>query len=170
VIDCLESIEEGIFDAGYCEQILSTSACEMFTYAFEKIISGATNSKMFKPSDPMGNLQFEEMMNSYQDAVTRVMASETGSTNYLHSMCMMALGADVSNFDVFLDNFLAAQDARPTIGPVFVQSQMNSYNEHTGQLQIQYKFSPYIMAGRGSDVVATLVLECQGGEFCPAGE
>ncbi|PLW79394.1 hypothetical protein C0585_07875 [Candidatus Woesearchaeota archaeon] len=169
LLDCLESIEEGVLDAGYCEHFLTTSACEMFTWAFEKVVLWAQNEKIFSFKDTKGHTSFAEMTNSYEDALTRVAMSETGTTNYVHAMCLAAFGADASNFDTFLDSFLAAQDRKPTIGPIAATSHVNGYDDQTGYMQIQYKITPYIMAGQGADVSATIYLLCDGGKYCPNG-
>ncbi|MBR9676089.1 hypothetical protein GOV05_03715, partial [Candidatus Woesearchaeota archaeon] len=171
VLDCLEKLENGDVDAGYCEAILATSACELFQYVFEKIIEKRYDTKMYSTRDAVGKLTLSEMKNSYGDAITRVTAGEFTAASIVHKSCMLALGMDISDFNALLDNAIGAQDVEPKVGPVVVQSHLNSVNEADRTLQIQYKYTPYIQAGLGSDVTAKLIMFCDpegiDSEYCP---
>ncbi|OVE74828.1 hypothetical protein BVX95_01150 [archaeon D22] len=170
IITCLENIEEGLTDAGYCEGIMATTVCEGFEYLFERFLEGKRDKAPIEAELTSGATSFNEIMDSYGDAMAKLAASETGSGGIVHQTCMLALGMDVSDMDVLAESSLTAQDVKPQYFPPVVKSHLRSYDENTNTLQIQYMYSVYVQAGFGSDAIVKLELICDpsesGKEYC----
>lgn len=161
VLDCLNSVEEGLYDAGYCEQILSSISCEAVQYVFEGVLDGAFDKRgdTFGSQNTVGKLTMQDMEASYGKAMSD-MFGEQGAGSVVKKACMLALGMDVADFSTMLSQAISAADNKPTVGPVWVQSQVDTFNPITSSLNIQYKFGTYVMAGLGSDVTFEVVLVC----------
>lgn len=140
---------------------MSTIGCEAVQYIFQGILEGAFDArgKTFGAQNTVGRLTLQDMQASYGGAMSD-MFGEQGAGSVVKKACMMSLGMDVADFSTMLQNSISAADNKPTVGPVWVQTQVDTFNPITNALNIQYKFGTYVMAGLGSDVSFEVVLTC----------
>ena len=175
---CLEGINQGEFEAGYCRELMSQYACDWMYTAIKRFRETGSvvpngDGKRTEPAYPLENLQSvnTDLKNRYQDTVVDP-RNGFNRKGVAYAACMAAFGADWNLFDAAMEDIVKEKQVEPMIPPPHGYSRLLAPNYLTGQLTIYYNVNIGIFSG-GQDIEYEILFYCdktkEGGQFCNAG-